>query len=116
MYSALDYSKISSAIFLDIASAFDTVDHGTLLRKLLIFGINKSSLNWFKSYLINRKQAVKINAVNSNMCKIEYRLSQVSVFILHIYEICDVNNIEGSIVKYVDDTCLLLSHNTWKGV
>jgi len=54
------------------------------------------------------------------MNEIKYDVSQGSVlgpilFILYIYEICDVN-IEGTIVPNSDDTCLFFSHNTWEDV
>jgi len=51
------------AIFLDMAKTFDTVNYKILLQLLPSFGIKNVSLNWFKSYLINRKQLVKINNV-----------------------------------------------------
>jgi len=61
LYSSLDNCKKSLAIFLDLAKAFDMVDHEILLSILPSLGINNGSLKWFKSYLINRKQTVKIN-------------------------------------------------------
>jgi hypothetical protein len=47
-------------IFLDFSKAFDTVDHGILLRKLKSFGLDNNSLNWFESYLTNRQQLENI--------------------------------------------------------
>lgn len=67
------------AIFFDIAKAFDTVDHDILISLLPIFGINRCSLKWFKSYLSNRKRTVKINGVNGNMREIKYGVPQGSV-------------------------------------
>lgn len=116
LYNTLDNSEKSLAIFLDIAKAFDMVDHDILLNILPSFGITKCSLTWFKSYLTNRKQTVKMNGKNGNMYEIKYGVPQGSIlgpilFILYINEICDLN-IEVSIVTYADDTCLLFSHNT----
>lgn len=120
MYDSLDKGLKTIAIFIDLAKAFDTIQHDILLRILPNFGINNKSLLWFKSYLSNRQQMVKINDAISNTNYIEYGVPQGSVlgpilFILYINAVCDLN-IDGKIVTYADDTCLLFSDKCWEGV
>ena len=46
---------------LDLSAAFDTVDHEILLRRLsCILDISGSALQWFRSYLTDRKQKVVV--------------------------------------------------------
>jgi len=45
-------------VLLDLQKAFDTVDHTILCNKLEAMGIG--STNWFRSYLRDRTQRVKI--------------------------------------------------------
>ena len=59
-YSSLNNSNHLVSIFVDLRKAFDTVNHEILLRKLHCYGIRELALDWFKSYLCNRKQCVKI--------------------------------------------------------
>ena len=54
----LDKGKDIKFIFCDISKAFDKVWHEGLLYKLRKYGINGSIINWFTSYLTNRKQRV----------------------------------------------------------
>lgn len=58
---ALDKSKPSLCVFLDLAKAFDTVSHLQLLDTLDDMGFRGPVLKLLKDYLTNRKQIVKIN-------------------------------------------------------
>jgi len=120
LYKELDSGNKVIAIFLDLAKAFDRVNYKILLQLLPSFGIKNVSLNWFKSYITNRKQMVKINNVVGHESSINCGVPQGSVlgpilFILYVNSICDIN-IDGLVVTYEDDTCLLFSDKSWNGV
>jgi hypothetical protein len=48
-------------IFCDLTKAFDCVNPDVLIAKRKHYGIQESSLNWFKSYLANRRQRTKLS-------------------------------------------------------
>jgi hypothetical protein len=52
-------------VFIDFAKAFDTVNHNFLLNKLEAYGIRGLPLQWFASYLSNRKQYVALGDFES---------------------------------------------------
>lgn len=54
-------NKKCIAVFLDLAKAFDTVNHQRLLSVLERYGVRGAVLDVFNSYLSNREQCVKIN-------------------------------------------------------
>ena len=72
----LDERLSSCAIFLDLAKAFDTVNHDILIRKLSKYGIRGSALQMLDSYLSSRKQFVSIDNVNSETAIIELGVPQ----------------------------------------
>ena len=68
------------------SSAFDTVDHNVFLHKLYNeFGIEDEALNWFRSYLDNRKHRVSINGISSDSHKLKCGVPQGSVLGARMY-------------------------------
>lgn len=70
--NALDNRKFGHGIFLDLQKAIDTVNHSILLSKLEHYGIRGPALEWFKSYLTERKQYVSVNGANSSYLNVTF--------------------------------------------
>ena len=62
---AIDNNEYTVGVFLDLAKAFNTVNHEVLIKKLDHYGIRGIVNEWFKNYLTSRKQIVKYESVNS---------------------------------------------------
>ena len=110
-----DQGQYSCAVYLDLSKAFDTVDKNILLKKLYHYGIRGTPLQLFDSYLTNRKQAVIINSVLSDLLPIELGVPQGSNLgpLLFLIYINDLPGASPLITKlFADDTCLLFSANT----
>ena len=70
---------VTPLIALDLSAAFDTVNHGVLLKVLQNrFGIKDLALNWFRSYLSNRKITVQINDCFSDELDLPFSVPQGS--------------------------------------
>ena len=79
LYS-LDEDKISVLLLLDLSAAFDTIDHEIILSRLSSkFGLHDTVLNWFRSYLSNRKQFVLVNDMKSDTTTLQFGVPQGSV-------------------------------------
>ena len=76
---AIDDNEYTIGIFLDLAKAFDTVNHEILLEKLEHYGIRGIVLQWFRNYLSNRKQIVKYKSKQSESLTIKCGVPQGSV-------------------------------------
>ena len=106
----MDAGMINGVLFLDLCKAFDTVDHGILLSKLSIYGIQNKALDWFKSYLHNRTQYCRVNSATSSTRKIRCGVPQGSnlgplLFLLYVNDL--PNCLDKSCpAMYADDTNL----------
>ena len=77
---AADADHISALVLLDLSSAFDTVDHQTLLSVLQRrFGIDGVVLRWFNSYLCERSQTFSVNGLSSSNRPVTCSVPQGSV-------------------------------------
>ena len=77
--STLDNKRLGCGIFIGLQKAFDTANHRILISKLEHYTICGCALEWFKSYLSDRKQYVSLNGSNSNLLPITCGVPQGSV-------------------------------------
>ena len=78
----IDKGILTGLIFLDLSKAFDTLDHSIMLDKLTSIGLNRSAVQWFRSYLTMRSQSVCTNGVLSDPMPISFGVPQGSVLAL----------------------------------
>ena len=116
IYSKLNDGFYGIGIYLDLQKAFDTVNHDILLKKLDYYGIRGTPLNWFKSYLLDRKQFTKVNGVKSSSQTVECGVPQGSVLgpLLFLIYINDISKaFKNAIPKlFADDTNIFIFHKT----
>ena len=100
--NATDNQKHAIGVFIDLKKAFDTVDHGILIKKLEHYGVRGAANDWLKRYLSNIKQFVNIDGCSSELLDVIFGVPQGSIlgptlFILYINDICNVSNL----VKFI---------------
>jgi hypothetical protein len=106
---ALDMKKDIKIVFCDISKAFDRVWFKGIIYKLRRLGISGNLLNFFKNYLLNRKQRVILNGQHSEWGNIKAGVPQGSVlgpllFLVYINDLAD--NITCNVKLFADDTVL----------
>ena len=107
---------VTSAVFIDLAKAFDTIDHDVLIHKLKHYGVSDDSLLWFKDYFCARKQFVAIDSHRSEELDITCGVPQGSIlgpllFIVYINDLsCCMRNC--SVSMYADDTAIYFAAST----
>ena len=109
-------------IFLDLSKAFDMLEHSVVYKKLERYGIRGKALDWFKSYLSNRKLRTKCRTASSST-ETRSKLFDVTVgtpqgsclgpliflifcndLILHLTHL--------QCIQFADDTTLFTSHKS----
>ena len=80
VHLAFAKGEATAGVLLDQSAVFDTIDHDTLLDSLSSwFGVSGVVLDWFKSYLSDRVQCIKIGSILSDAKKLLYGVPQGSV-------------------------------------
>ena len=112
----IDRGEYTTALFIDLKKAFDTVDHEILLAKLDSYGLKGKELNWFKSYLENRRQYCKVNGKVSKTEVVNCGVPQGSCLgpLLFLVYINDLPNClqKSNASMSTDDTCLYNSFDS----
>ena len=103
-------NKKCASVFLDLSKAFDCCSHEIIYSKLRGLGIDDSVINWFKSYLTNRKQACRIDDKLSEWFPVDIGVPQGSIlgpllFTLYINDMPSYVEYENLLsVLFADDT------------
>lgn len=114
------------ALYLDFSKAFDSLDHGILVGKLLKYGLDNKSVAWFTSYLDGRQLRVRTGTSLSDPFRACSGVPQGShlgplLFLVYIQDLID--ELVGTNASFfaddlkiyqpiskVDDCSLLQSH------
>ena len=104
----MEENKSADVIYLDFAKAFDKVDHGILLRKLISMEFSHNLINWIREFLLNRKQAVIVNGTRSPYHEAISGVPQGTVLgpVLFLIYIADIDSelIHSKASSFADDT------------
>ncbi len=108
IYTNLDSQNSLLSVYIDFTKAFDTVKHDILLTKLHHYGIRGVVYDWFKDYLTNRTQSVRIQNEESVSKQISYGVPQGSVlgpllFLIYINDLPGIFTKLNSIL-FADDS------------
>ena len=69
----MNRQHVTLLILLDLISAFDTVDHDIMIRRLgMSFGITGTALQWLGSYLSGRSQHILVNGEQSESLNLPF--------------------------------------------
>ena len=110
LFNNINQGLVTLAVFVDLKKAFDTVNHGILLKKLEHSGVRGINLDWCTSYLSRRLQRTFANAFLSREATVECGVPQGSVlgpafFILYVNDMQNALR-DAQIQLYANDTVI----------
>ena len=113
IFDGINNRVITLACFIDMAKAFDTVNHELLPKKLAKLGMGNILLKWIKNYLTNRKQCISAKNITSPYLNICCGIPQESI-LGPLFFIIYVNYIKTSLrnckhLLNADDTVIYIT-------
>lgn len=115
--SILDKGGQTDVVYLDMSKAFDKVNHQLLIRNLgNKFGFGGHLLQWFRSYLSNRRQRVTVLGATSDTLPVTSGVPQGSIlgpalFLLYANDL--PSTVQSSqVAMFADDTKLFKAVQT----
>ena len=76
----MDHGLYNFVALLDLKTAFDTVNHGILLKKLQMYAFETRALNIMRDYLRNRTQRCQLKGLFSDRREVICGIPQGSIF------------------------------------
>ena len=79
----------------------DTVDHNLLLYKLKLVRLSDDTVNWFQSYLTNRKQRTSVGVSSGSILGL-------LLFLIYVNDL-PLCQLASEIILYADDSVIYYS-------
>ena len=73
-YKGIHIGHYIGSVFIDLKKAFDTVDQNILCKKLIHYSIQHREIEWFRSYLSNRRQFCRVGGADSEINYVKIRV------------------------------------------
>lgn len=113
LIEAKHHKKYSSLSLFDLSAGFDTIDHDIFCEKLSIYGCDKKTVTWFKSYLTDRLQIIQVGCAFSKPLTIEIGSPQGSVLspLIFLILVSDFDKWlkHGKMYSFADDSTNFIS-------
>ena len=107
IHKAWKNKKIFTAIFIDVAGAFNNVHHQRLTHNLQKRGMPNTITRWIQSFLQNRSTHLLVNGMKTEPIPTSAGVHQGSLISLPLYmynaDLLEVNNPETTCLGFIDD-------------